>query len=110
MNLESNNVLQTSQPGFKKQHSCELALQYASAMWRKEINQDKFGFDLFVNLKHVFKTINLDIPLQSLRYCDVNGTPFKHSNGLSDDTLRNRTKQSVCIAFRKVVCWVHICL
>nr|CAH7730405.1 unnamed protein product [Callosobruchus chinensis] len=39
--FECNNLLYIGQSGFRSKHSCESALQYVCAVWRKNINEQK---------------------------------------------------------------------
>lgn len=64
--FESNELLYLGQSGFRSEHSCESALQYVCAMWRKDINEDKVVLSVFVDLQRAFETIDRGILIKKL--------------------------------------------
>lgn len=64
--FEKNNLVYYGQSGFREQYSCETALQFVCANWRKEINNNKIVLSVFVDLKRAFETINRDILVAKL--------------------------------------------
>lgn len=64
--FESNGLLYSGQSGFRNKHSCESALQYVCAVWRKNLSESKITLSVFVDLKRAFETIDRDILIKKL--------------------------------------------
>ena len=64
--VEKNNILFVGQSGFRQNHSCETALQFVCAKWRKEISEDNVVLSVFVDLKRAFETIERSLLVKKL--------------------------------------------
>lgn len=53
--LESNELLQECQSGFRRKHSCETALQWVITSWKKTIGEGKMIGVVFLDLKRAFE-------------------------------------------------------
>ncbi|XP_025154010.1 uncharacterized protein LOC112588408 [Harpegnathos saltator] len=58
LHLESNDLITENQSGFRKQHSCETAIQMIIDDWKLIISEDKMIGVVFMDLKRTFETIN----------------------------------------------------
>lgn len=88
--FEFNGLLYLGQSGFRSDHSCESALQYVCAMWRKEMNEDKVVLSVFVDLQRAFETIDRDILIKKLSSYGVGGIALEWIK----DYLDNRFQQT----------------
>lgn len=73
--LEHENLLIERQSGFRKNHSCETALNMVLADWKDEIEQDKKIVSVFLDLKRAFETIDRDILLSKMEKYGITGIP-----------------------------------
>lgn len=64
--FEENNLLFAGQSGFREGHSCETALQYVCASWRKDIGEGNIVVTVFVDLKRAFETIDRNLLISKL--------------------------------------------
>ena len=84
--FESNGLFYIGQSGFRNDHSCESALQYVCAEWRKSIGAGETVIAIFVDLKRAFETINRQILAKKLKMYGINGNALKWV----EDYLENR--------------------
>ena len=75
--LISNGLLFESQYGFRKQHSTELAALELTDRIRREIDQNKIPFSVFLDLSKAFDTLNHDILLSKLAYYGIKSTALQ---------------------------------
>lgn len=56
--LESNELFQECQSGFRCKHSCETALQWVITSWKKSIGEGKMIGVVFLDLKRAFEIVD----------------------------------------------------
>lgn len=85
--INQNDIIVKEQSGFRKEHSCEAALQFIISQWRHEIyNNKKIIISVFLDLKRAFETINIDLLVMKLEAYGIKGNVLKWFNGY----LKNR--------------------
>ena len=62
--FEDNNLLIDEQHGFRKNHSCETALNIIINEWKKEVDSGKFIIVVSIDFKRAFETISRDLFLK----------------------------------------------
>jgi hypothetical protein len=90
--VEVNNILISTQSGFRQAHSCETALNLVLASWKDDIQNNKSIYAVFLDFKRAFETIDRDILIRKLSKYGINGT----ENEWFKDYLNNR-KQKTCV-------------
>lgn len=75
--LESNNVLNDCQFGFRKDSSPELALSLLVERITRALDAKENAVGLFIDLSKAFDTVNFKILLQKLEIYGIRGTPLK---------------------------------
>lgn len=89
--LEENNLLTVFQAGFRKQHSCESAIQSVIYEWKKAINdREKIVGVVFLDLKRAFETINRELLILKLEQYGFRNTVRNWFNSY----LKNRTQET----------------
>ena len=90
-NLDSNNLLNTCQSGFRPFHSTLTALLEARSDWSMNIDNGLINGVVFIDLKKAFDTIDHQIILQKLKNygIDENSLTWFHSY-LTDRTQKCR--------------------
>ncbi|XP_020298103.1 uncharacterized protein LOC109862454 [Pseudomyrmex gracilis] len=58
MYLESNAIITEHQSAFKKQYSCETAIQTVIYEWKLVVSEEQMVGVIFMDLKRAFKTID----------------------------------------------------
>lgn len=71
--METNNLLFERQSGFRKNHSCETAVQLVVNEWKKSIDKDQYVAALFIDFKRAFETISRTTLLNKLNYYGIKG-------------------------------------
>lgn len=56
--LENKNILINEQSGFRRNHSCETALNLLLLKWKRAIESKKVILAVFIDLKRAFETID----------------------------------------------------
>lgn len=65
--LESSKLLSNNQSGYRKNHSCETALNLLLAKWKETINDKNTILCVFLDLKRAFETIDRSIMINKLK-------------------------------------------
>ncbi|XP_046750591.1 uncharacterized protein LOC124413848 [Diprion similis] len=87
--IERSDILTDEQSGFRRNYSCETALQNTIIIWRKSLDRSKMIGVIFLDLKRAFETINRRLLLQKLANYGIMGTTWKWIKSY----LENRTQQ-----------------
>ena len=87
--LESNNIITEHQSGFRKNYSCETAIQTVIDEWKLIISERKMVGVVFMDLKRAFETIDRDRLLEKLYQYGCKGTVLEWFRSY----LTNRTQQ-----------------
>lgn len=64
---EQRELISSNQSGFRKNHSCETALQKTLLEWKEDMDVGKITVAIFLDFKRAFETIDKDILLSKLR-------------------------------------------
>lgn len=75
--FDKNKLLFTNQSGFRKNHSCESALQLTVTKFKREIDGGRYVVAVFLDLKRAFETIDRNILLTKLRCYGIGGNVIK---------------------------------
>lgn len=75
--FNSNNLFISNQSGFRKQYSCETALQLTISEWIQDIDDNKYIVAVFLDFKRAFETIDRHLLLKKLKYYGINGTVLR---------------------------------
>lgn len=71
--LETSNILIEEQFGFRKGHSCEMALNVILINWKEEIDNGNRIISVFLDLKRAFETITRERLITKLEKYGVEG-------------------------------------
>lgn len=86
---DSNNIVTKHQSGFKKQHSCETAIQSVVDDWKVLVSEGNLVGVIFMDLKRAFETIDRDRLLDKLYQYGIKGKALEWLRLY----LNNRTQQ-----------------
>ena len=75
--FDKNNLLYSSQYGFRKKHSTEMAGLELTDRILKDIDNKDASLTIFMDLSKAFDTLDHQILLTKLKYYGVNDTPLK---------------------------------
>lgn len=75
--LENKNILINEQSGFRRNHSCETALNLLLLKWKRAIESKKVILAVFIDLKRAFETIDRTKLLGVLFKIGVRGSVLK---------------------------------
>ena len=74
--LDTHSVLSNSQFGFRKKHSCELALISATEFIRHSLDMGSHVVAVYLDLKKAFDVVSHSLLLQKLEHYGVRGIPL----------------------------------
>lgn len=77
MYLESKNILTEHQSGFRRQYSCETAIQAVIDEWKLIVSERKMVEIIFMDLKRAFETIDRERLLEKLYQYGIRGMVLK---------------------------------
>lgn len=75
--IDINNIFIDEQSAYRKNHSCETALNYLIADWKTELNNKKIILCVFIDLKRAFETIDNGLLLKKLWSYGIRNTELK---------------------------------
>ena len=75
--FDKNNLSYSSQYGFRKKHSTEMAGLELTDRILKDIDNKDASLTIFMDLSKAFDTLDHQILLNKLKYYGVNDTPLK---------------------------------
>lgn len=73
MYLESNKIVTEHQSGFRKQHSCETAIQVVVDEWKLAVSEGNMVGVVFMDLKRAFETVDRERLLGKLYQYGIRG-------------------------------------
>ena len=85
--LEINNLLDDSQFGFRKNKSCEMALQSLTDSWKNHLDKGQDIISVFLDLSKAFDTVDHQLLLAKLPYYNFD----KNTIDLLADYLKDRS-------------------
>ena len=100
--LISNGLLFESQYRFRKQHSTELAASELTDRIRREIDQNKIPFSVFLDLSKAFDTLNHHILLSKLAYYGIKSTALQWFKSYLTECQQYVEYQDVCSSTREL--------
>lgn len=68
--LENNAILIKEQSGFRKNHSCETALNWILHEWKFSLDAGFTVLAVFIDLKRAFETIDRDLLVEKIKKCN----------------------------------------
>lgn len=71
--LNVNKLLAAEQSGYRKNHSCETALNLVISKWKKQLESRKKIFAVFLDLKRAFETISREKLIAVLKQYGITG-------------------------------------
>ena len=86
--LENNNLISSSQFGFRQKHSTSHALIHLTHKIREQLDKGNFVCRIFVDFQKAFATIDHQILIQKLNYYGIRGI----ANNWLSSYLQNRTQ------------------
>ncbi|XP_038120381.1 uncharacterized protein LOC119770122 [Culex quinquefasciatus] len=86
--IDRTGVLLKEQSGFRKNHSCESALNLLLLKWKQCIEEGRVVLSVFVDLKRAFETIDRTKLIGVLKKSGIRGTVLKWFSSY----LENRTQ------------------
>lgn len=96
--MTKNELFNSSQYGFRKNHSTEFATIEIVDKIANEIDKKKIPFSVFIDLSKAFDTLDHGILLKKLHYYGIEGTPLKwfesYLTGRSQSVKYNNTISS----------------
>lgn len=71
--IQDNNILISEQSGFRKNHSCETALQFLLNQWKIDISNNLVIGVVFLDFKRAFETVNRNLLIMKLKKYGIEG-------------------------------------
>lgn len=87
--LENNNIITEHQSGFRKNYSCETAIQVVIDEWKLIISERKMVGVVFMDLKRAFETIDRERLLRKMHQYGIKGAALEWFRSY----LQNRMQQ-----------------
>lgn len=87
--LENNDIITEHQSGFRKQYSCETAIQTVIDEWKLIVSKGEMVGVIFMDLKRAFETIDRDRLIEKLYQYGIRGMVLDWLKSY----LNNRTQQ-----------------
>lgn len=72
--FDNNKLFLGQQSGFRKNHSCESAIQYTFSKWKNAYDDNEYTVAVFLDFKRAFETIDRNILIKKLNYYGVTGS------------------------------------
>lgn len=86
--IERFNIVASSQFGFRKKHSTQMAILSLYEKVTEALDNNEFAIGIFVDLSKAFDTLNHKILINKLEYYGIRGVPL----ALIKSYLHNRTQ------------------
>ena len=102
--LENNNLISSSQFGFRQKHSTSHALIHLTHKIREQLDKGNFVCRIFVDFQKAFATIDHQILIQKLNYYGIRGI----ANNWLSSYLQNRTQFVSINGFDSIYCGVSL--
>ncbi|XP_015438094.1 PREDICTED: uncharacterized protein LOC107193204, partial [Dufourea novaeangliae] len=87
--LQNNSIITEHQSGFRKNHSCETAIQTVIDEWKLIVSEGKIVGDIFLDLKRAIETVDRERLLEKLYQYGIGGLVLEWIRSY----LNNRTQQ-----------------
>ena len=100
--LISNGLLFESQYGFRKQHSTELTALELTDRIRREIDENKIPFSVFLDLSKAFDTLNHHTLLSKLAYYGIKSTALQWFKSYLTERQQYVEYQDACSSTREL--------
>ena len=100
--LIANGLLFESQYGFRKQHSTELAALELTGRIRREMDQNRIPFSVFLDLSKAFDTLNHHISLSKLEFFGIRSTALQWFKSYLTERQQFVEYQNVCSSTREL--------
>lgn len=71
--IDENSILIDQQSGFRKQHSCETALNFVVSNWKIEREEGNITVVVFLDFRRAFETIDRSLLIQKLQNYGILG-------------------------------------
>ena len=97
--LETNNLINSLQFGFRQKHSTSHTLIHLTDKIIERLDKGNFACSIFVDFQKSFNTVNHQIPIQKLNYYGIKGI----ANNWFSPYLQNKTQFVSINAFDSVV-------
>ena len=94
--MRKHNILYKYQYGFREHHSTSHAIMDVMEYIYKSLDENKFVFGVYIDLKKAFDTVNHDILLSKLQHYGVRGNALKWFQSYLSDRKQYTITNSVC--------------